>query len=167
MKKLLLLSLLFLITGCSEQNLVTIIEASEIELPEQAYLLDTVMDDHLGDEEDTVWADLTGDGIEEEILMYITPSPFDEETGEATMWEHLHLWHLIVKEGEKTYTLFNDNVRGTLSFWVTETPETRLLLVDQSGVQLIVYEFKYNNGVFERSTLVDTDITWKRSQIEW
>ncbi|MEO4053883.1 hypothetical protein [Solibacillus sp. CAU 1738] len=132
--------------------LVEVIDANEIELHESAYLLDSVM------------ADLTGDDIEEEILLYISPSPFDEETGEAIYWEDLHLWQVIVKNGEKTYPLYNYDLGGKLSFWVT--PEKQLLLV-QDAVHLVVYEFTYVDGIFERKALIDSGITFKRSVVEW
>lgn len=181
MKKLLPLYLLFLLSGCTEKESATteqnnftndkdkngiisedelvypdvVIKEKEIEFHESAYLLDTVS------------GDLTGDGKGEEVSLYISPSPFDEETGEAIWWEHLHLWQLVVKDGEKTYPLFNNDSSGKLSFWMTETPEQNLILVEESGNQLIVYEFTYNDGNFEREILVDSGLTFNRSQVEW
>ncbi|GAA0336550.1 hypothetical protein GCM10008967_28640 [Bacillus carboniphilus] len=175
-KFVLVISLCFILFGCSEEADLKsnsdkelleantekdvpvteiVIEPTELILHESAYLLDSVM------------SDITGDGKEEEVLLYISPSPFDEETGEAIWWEDLHLWQLVVKEGERTYPLFNNNSSGILSFWISQDPEKRIILVDESGTQLTVSELKYNEGVFQKDDLVDTGVTHERSSVEW
>ncbi|GAA0336473.1 hypothetical protein GCM10008967_28530 [Bacillus carboniphilus] len=131
-----------------------VIEPSEIVIHESASLIESMV------------SDVTGDGIEEEILLYITPSPFDEETGEAIWWEDLHFWQLVVKDGERTYQLYNYDVIGTLSFWISHTPEKRIIIVNESGTQLIVSEYRYDNEVFQEKVLLDTGGTFERSSKE-
>lgn len=180
MKKILPICLLLLVSGCTEKVKETtmqsnfsndkdgngtisqdeviytdvVIKENEIKLHESAYLLDTVT------------GDLTGDSKEEEIMLYISPSPFDEETGEAIWWEDLHLWQLIVKDGEKTYPLYSGDTGGKLRFWLSQEPEKKLILVEES-MSIYVYEFKYEDRVFKRRVLVDSGAPFKRSEVEW
>lgn len=155
MKKRIFILLLtfFLFVGCTteDDHRADVIEAGEIKMYESTHLLETVKDD------------LTGDGVEEEIMMYITPSPIDEETGEATAWEHLMHWQIFVKDGEKTYPLYEQSARGLMKFWISNQPEKRLIVANESPVQLIVYEYTYKEGVFEKKILVDTGLTDKQS----
>ncbi|MBB4825968.1 hypothetical protein HNO89_003205 [Sporosarcina luteola] len=134
---------------------VNMVRSFEVETYENAYLLDTVMDD------------LNGDGRDEEITLSITPSPFDKETGELLFFEDSHLFQLLVKDNEKTYPLFNDHTDGKLQYWIEQSAPKRIVLLEERGVGIIIYGFTFVNEGFEKEVILDTGVTFKRSRIEW
>jgi hypothetical protein len=75
--------------------------------------------------------DLDDDGDEEQIEMYVNAE--QDENGEY-MWDDGQNWLLVVKDGDKTYPLFDGWVQiGKLSFWLLESDEKPMLILLKTG----------------------------------
>jgi hypothetical protein len=96
--------------------------------------------------------DLDGDGEQEIIKMYIQPAPVeDEENKGQYLWDDSHFWQLIVFDGEKTYPLFNNHLRGKLKFWIENNEDQKRIVLLKDGMELTLETFQYNaDGYFDR-----------------
>jgi hypothetical protein len=75
--------------------------------------------------------DLDGDGEQEQIEMYVNAE--QAENGEY-IWDDGQNWLLVVKDGDKTYPLFDGWVQiGKLSFWLLESDEKPMLILLKTG----------------------------------
>jgi len=88
---------------------------------------------------ETTW-DLDHDGTDEEIELHVDA---DREQGQF-IWDDGQRWLLLVRDGEKTYPLYDAFVPlGVVEFWVfSEEPE--LVFKVEEGVRLMMYTVKYN-----------------------
>jgi hypothetical protein len=96
--------------------------------------------------------DLDGDGEQEQIEMYVNAEK--DETGEY-MWDDGQNWLLVVKDGGKTYPLFDGWVQiGKLSFWLIESDEKPMLILLKTGtaefnLQTFTFNEKENSYIQE------------------
>lgn len=165
MKKYFLLGLTLFLFGCEagEQKVEseeiepqeTRIENSEIEILEGAYLAEDIK------------VDVTGDGEEDQVLLYISPPPMFDENGNAA-WDDSHVWQLLVKDQEESYALFNDSDRGLMDFWIVEKENRKELILFSEGQSLLMYRYKFSNDGFEKEEILfeDTNIV-ERSLSRW
>ncbi|MFE8699631.1 hypothetical protein ACFYKX_03220 [Cytobacillus sp. FJAT-54145] len=95
---------------------------------------------------DQVEFDIDGDGEPENIEMYVNA----EQDGEGKyLWDDGQDWLLVVKDGDKTYPLFEGWVQiGKLSFWLIESGETPMLILLKTGTA----EFTLQTFTFEEKT---------------
>jgi hypothetical protein len=154
MKQLLILiSLLFVMTlavGCTnsdnKENSIseksTKIEAEEFKIYEDSFLAENFE------------VDIDGDGNQEIVKMYIHPAPIEDSKNKGQyLWDHSHLWQLIVFDKEKTYPLFNDNLSGKLKFWIEDNGLTKTIILLEDAMNLSFHTYVYNeNGYFEKNT---------------
>jgi len=164
-KKYLLLGIILFLFGCQpdEQKVEseeidtqsTRIESAEIEVLSDAYLAEDISDD------------LTGDGVEEQIILYISPPPIFNEQGEAA-WDDSHVWQLIVKDQEKLYPLHNESVQfGILDFWIVEKEGKKELLLFTEGNGLKLDKFTFDKDAFVKEEILYEGMVSKRSISEW
>ncbi|WP_342566711.1 hypothetical protein MKY09_11625 [Psychrobacillus sp. FSL K6-4046] len=166
MKKFsLLLFILVFLLACEEKNTIEnsskvesdnfiFIKEEDIEVPEGAYLAENITED------------LTGDGIEDEIILYISPPPIIAETGEF-LWDDSHLWQLILIDQGKKYPLYNDSVRGVLDFWIAENEGKKELVLFNSGQHLMLYKYNYDKEKFIRNELFYEKLIINQSFSQW
>lgn len=131
------------------------ITSSEVEVLKGAYLAEDIK------------VDVTGDGKEDQILLYISPPPMFDENGDAA-WDDSHVWQLLVKDEEETYALLNDSLRGLLDFWIVEKENRNELILFSEGKSLLMYRYKFNNDGFDKEEIIveDTNIV-ERSLSNW
>lgn len=165
MKKYLLIGLGLFLFGCQPdaqkvkseemESLSTRIESEEIEILEGAYLAEDIK------------ADVTGDGEEDQILLYISPPPIFDDKGDAA-WDDTHVWQLVVKDKEETYALYNGDVRGTLDFWIVEKENLNELILFSGGQSLMMYRYKFDQDGFDKEEILieDSNII-ERSLSDW
>lgn len=165
MKKSLLLGFTLLLSGCqlnekkveSEEieSSVTRIESEEVIILEDNYLAEDIK------------VDMNKDGKEDQILLYISPPPIIDESGNAT-WDDTHIWQLIVKDDKDSYPLYNDYVRGTLDFWIIEKESRKELILFSDGQSLVMYRYKFNKDGFDKEEILleDSNII-NRSLSQW
>ena len=137
------------VVGCSNSEKISsfseesaIIKDEKIKIYEDSFLADNFEED------------IDRDGNLEIIKMYIQPAPIeDKENIGQYLWDDSHLWQLIVFDGDKTYPLFNNHLRGKLKFWIEDNGESKTIILLEDGMQLSLQTFEYNDdGYFERKT---------------
>lgn len=87
--------------------------------------------------------DLDRDGEDEQIEMYVNAE--QDEKGEY-IWDDGHNWLFVVKDGDKTYPLFDGWVQlGKLSFWLIESGETPMIILLKTGTaEFTLQTFTFN-----------------------
>ncbi|ALC85252.1 hypothetical protein AM499_05040 [Bacillus sp. FJAT-22090] len=165
MKKYFLIGLTVFIFGCEPdeqkveseeiESFETRIVSEEVEILEGAYLAEDIE------------VDVTGDGEEDKILLYISPPPIFDDNGNAA-WDDTHIWQLLVKDEEESYALFNGDVRGTLDFWIIEKENRNEIILLSDGQSLMMYRYKFDKDGFDKEEILleDSNIV-KRSLSEW
>ncbi|WP_053589191.1 hypothetical protein [Bacillus sp. FJAT-22090] len=163
MKNIFLLSFLLLLTGCAtgepkevltKADSLGLISMEDVTILEDSFLAEDVK------------VDLTGDGVEEEILLYVSPSPINEETG-GFVWDDSHFWQLLVKDGTSTYPLFNDHLSGVMEFWIGEEDGENSLILINNGTGLTLYKFTYQEKGFNKEVIYTLDTITNRSVTDW
>ncbi|GAA0330066.1 hypothetical protein GCM10008967_20710 [Bacillus carboniphilus] len=97
--------------------------------------------------------DIDQDGEEEIIEMYVNADKDEEGT---YMWDDGQDWLLVVKDGDKTYPLFEGWVQlGSLQFWLLEANEKPMLILLKTGtaefhLQTFTYD-KEKDGFVQES----------------
>jgi regulator of replication initiation timing len=100
--------------------------------------------------------DLKNSGTEQTIELYAHVEKIDGEEGEYA-WDDGQRWLLVVKDGEKTYPLFDDRIQlGSLTYWLFTTGETpTLVLLHTATASFHVQTFTYDaeEDSFVRNTI--------------
>lgn len=119
--------------------------------------------------EEKLEEDLTGDGINEIIELYISPPPVIDENGEYG-WDDSHYWQLIVNVGDQTYPLFNDHIQfGAIRFWIIEDNKGKEVVLLSEGSQLFMNSYRFDGEAFIKTEHYSNDggIINQRSTPEW
>jgi hypothetical protein len=99
--------------------------------------------------------DLKGNGEEQSIELYANVEKIEGEEGYA--WDDGQRWLLVVKDGEKTYPLFDDRIQlGRLTYWIFTTEETPTLVLLYSATasfHLQTFTYDAEEDTFIRSTI--------------
>jgi len=166
MRKYFLVGFTLFLFGCeadvqkveSEENKSTDtrIESKDVEILEGAYLAEDIK------------VDVTGDGEEDQILMYVSPPPMFDDHGDAA-WDDSHVWQLVVKDEKKSYPLFDESLHfGTLDFWIVEKEHHNELLLFSEGQSLLMYRYTFNNDGFDKKEILSEEVNIvERSLSQW
>jgi hypothetical protein len=92
---------------------------------------------------DQINFDLDRDGEDEQIEMYVNTGK--DEKGEY-VWDDGQNWLLVVKDGDKTYPLYDGWVQlGKLTFWLIESDETPMIILLKTGTaEFTLQTFTFN-----------------------
>lgn len=129
-----LLSILIFLLGCEDENKGSFIEETK-EINRTNY---NMMSE--------VRVDLDGNGVEELITLYLGPVNKSEANMAVINTDNVN-WNLVVQDGDKVYSLFDQKVKhGTVKFWFENKGETTELVVFMNGEQKEIITYQYDRG---------------------
>lgn len=161
MKKIVISSLLlFALCGCNQQNVTETV--SEITLTPAEVKKITISDTNtaavLNKYEGCAY-DFDLDGVEDEV--FLSTDAKKDEDGEY-MWDDSHEWKLTVSTDKGKYILYDEYIHGnpelSLREYYNEDGSTYpiLHLTISTGSSFEIREYKYDNGVFNESTIYNS-----------
>jgi len=91
--------------------------------------------------------DIMHNGTEQSIEMYADVQEVVQDGQQEYAWDDGQRWLLIVRDGARTYPLFDDWVQlGKLTFWLIEEDDTPMLLLLSTGTA----EFHLQSYVYDK-----------------